>query len=88
MKPTFIHLRIHSEFSLVDGIVRLKPLVKALGELDMPAAAVTEQCNLFSLVKFYSASRSAGIKPVCRLGYLSVQRRGDGKALSIDAAGA
>ncbi len=64
MKPTFIHLRIHSEFSLVDGIVRLKPLVKALGELDMPAAAVTEQCNLFSLVKFYSASRSAGIKPV------------------------
>ncbi|WP_198246219.1 DNA polymerase III subunit alpha [methane-oxidizing endosymbiont of Gigantopelta aegis] len=64
MKPAFVHLRIHSEFSLVDGIVRLKPLVKALGDMNMPAAALTEQFNLFSLVKFYTASRAAGIKPI------------------------
>ena len=64
MKPAFIHLRIHSEFSLVDGIVRLKPLVKALGDMNMPAAALTEQFNLFSLVKFYTASRAASIKPI------------------------
>lgn len=64
MNPTFVHLRIHSEFSLVDGIVRIKPLVKKLAEYAMPAAAITEQSNLFSLVKFYKAAQSAGIKPL------------------------
>jgi DNA polymerase-3 subunit alpha len=64
MQPTFVHLRLHSEFSLVDGIVRIKPLIKRLGELGMAAAAVTEQTNLFSLVKFYRAALAAGIKPI------------------------
>ncbi len=64
MNPIFVHLRIHSEFSLVDGIVRIKPLVKKLAEYAMPAAAITEQSNLFSLVKFYKAAQSAGIKPL------------------------
>ncbi|WAR46651.1 DNA polymerase III subunit alpha [Methylomonas rapida] len=64
MNPTFVHLRIHTEFSLVDGIVRIKPLVKKLADFGMPAAAVTEQSNLFSLVKFYKAAQGAGIKPI------------------------
>ncbi|OAI16412.1 MULTISPECIES: DNA polymerase III subunit alpha [Methylomonas] len=64
MNPRFVHLRIHTEFSLVDGIVRIKPLVKKLGEFNMPAAAITEQSNLFSLVKFYKAAQGAGIKPI------------------------
>ncbi len=64
MNPTFVHLRVHTEFSLVDGIVRIKPLVKKLAEFAMPAAAVTEQSNMFSLVKFYKAAQSAGIKPL------------------------
>ena len=64
MTPSFVHLRIHSEFSLVDGIVRIKPLAKKLAEFKMPAAALTEQSNLFSLVKFYRAAQSAGIKPI------------------------
>ncbi|MBS4051874.1 MAG: DNA polymerase III subunit alpha, partial [Methylomonas sp.] len=64
MNPGFIHLRIHSEFSLVDGIVRIKPLVKKLADYAMPAAAITEQSNLFSLVKFYKAAQGAGIKPL------------------------
>jgi DNA polymerase-3 subunit alpha len=64
MDPRFVHLRIHSEFSLVDGIVRIKPLIKKLTGFQMPAAAVTEQCNLFSLVKFYKAAQAAGIKPI------------------------
>ncbi len=58
MNPSFVHLRIHTEFSLVDGIVRIKPLVKKLGEYQMPAAAITEQSNLFSLVKFYKAAQA------------------------------
>ncbi|MEY4719910.1 MAG: hypothetical protein RL563_2528 [Pseudomonadota bacterium] len=64
MNPAFVHLRIHTEFSLVDGIVRIKPLVKKLIDYQMPAAAITEQNNLFSLVKFYKAAQSSGIKPI------------------------
>jgi DNA polymerase-3 subunit alpha len=64
MQPAFVHLRLHTEFSLVDGIVKIKPLVKRLAELNMPAIAVTEHANLFSLVKFYKAAMGQGIKPV------------------------
>ena len=60
----FIHLRVHSEFSLVDGIVKIKPLISQLRKLAMPAVALTEQNNLFSLVKFYRAAQRAGIKPI------------------------
>lgn len=64
MQPAFIHLRLHSEFSLVDGTVKIKALAKRLVELNMPAIAVTEHANLFSLVKFYKATRDQGIKPI------------------------
>ena len=64
MQPAFIHLRLHSEFSLVDGTVKIKALAKRLVELNMPAIAVTEHANLFSLVKFYKATRGVGIKPI------------------------
>jgi len=64
MKPEFVHLRVHSEFSLVDGIVKIKPLVKRLVDLNMPAVAITEQSNLFSLVKFYRATEAQGIKAI------------------------
>ncbi|MGR9073399.1 MAG: DNA polymerase III subunit alpha, partial [Gammaproteobacteria bacterium] len=64
MQADFIHLRLHTEFSLVDGIVRINPLMQRLTELGMPAVAVTEQSNLFSLVKFYRAAQTNGIKPI------------------------
>ena len=64
MNPTFVHLRIHTEFSLIDGIVKIKPLVKKLVDYGMPAAAITEQSNLFSLVKFYKAALATGVKPI------------------------
>ena len=64
MQPAFIHLRLHTEFSLVDGIVKIKPLVKRLAELNMPAVGVTDHANLFSLVKFYKAALGQGIKAV------------------------
>lgn len=64
MQPSFIHLRVHTEFSLVDGIVKIKPLVKRLAELNMPALAITDHANLFSLVKFYKAALGQGIKPI------------------------
>ena len=60
----FVHLHLHTEYSIVDGIVRIKPLVKAMRETGMPACAITDQNNLFALVKFYKAARSEGIKPI------------------------
>jgi DNA polymerase-3 subunit alpha len=64
MQPSFVHLRVHSEYSLVDGVVRIKPLVKAVAQADMPAVALTDQCNLFAMVKFYRAALAGGIKPI------------------------
>jgi len=63
--PQFVHLRVHSEFSLVDGLVRIKELVKAAAAADMPAVGLTDQTNLFALVKFYKAAVGAGVKPIC-----------------------
>ncbi|MDZ7805135.1 DNA polymerase III subunit alpha [Thiohalophilus sp.] len=61
---SFVHLHLHTEFSLVDGLVRIKPLVRAAAEAGMPAVAMTDQCNLFGMVKFYKAAIAAGIKPI------------------------
>jgi len=64
MPASFVHLHLHTEYSLVDGTVRIKQLVKKTRELEMPAVAVTDQQNLFALVKFYRAAENAGIKPI------------------------
>ncbi|NEX21618.1 DNA polymerase III subunit alpha [Thiorhodococcus mannitoliphagus] len=64
MNPSFVHLHLHSEYSLVDGLVRIKPLVKAAAGAGMPAVAVTDQGNLFALVRFYKAAVGAGLKPI------------------------
>lgn len=60
----FIHLRNHTKYSLVDGIIRIKPLMKRVAELSMPAIALTDQSNLFAGVKFYRAAINSGIKPI------------------------
>ncbi|MGA9341528.1 MAG: DNA polymerase III subunit alpha [Rhodanobacteraceae bacterium] len=79
MPADFVHLHVHSEYSLVDSTIRVpeKPdhgipanaphpnLVSRAVELGMPALALTDQSNLFALVKFYKAAESAGIKPIC-----------------------
>ena len=65
MQDNFVHLRLHTEYSIVDGLVRIKPLVSKLVELNMPAVAITDEVNLFALIKFYTATMGAGIKPIC-----------------------
>jgi len=64
MSAAFVHLRLHTEYSLVDGIVRVKPLMKAVAGAGMPAVAMTDQSNLFAMVKFYTAAMAAGVKPI------------------------
>ncbi|MGE5027432.1 MAG: DNA polymerase III subunit alpha [Betaproteobacteria bacterium] len=62
--PSFIHLRLHSEYSVVDGIVRIGDAVGQAAADRMPALALTDLGNLFGMVKFYQAARSKGIKPI------------------------
>tara|TARA_R110002012_G_scaffold95478_2_gene230775 strand:- start:4346 stop:7852 length:3507 start_codon:yes stop_codon:yes gene_type:complete len=64
MTIPFVHLRVHSEYSLVDGLVKLKSLVSTTAERAMPALALTDETNLFGLVKFYKAAQGAGLKPI------------------------
>ncbi|RBP31004.1 DNA polymerase III alpha subunit [Marinobacter pelagius] len=64
MAQTFVHLRVHSEYSMVDGLVRVKPLISRVAELGMPAVGLTEQSNMCSLVRFYKAATGAGVKPI------------------------
>jgi DNA polymerase-3 subunit alpha len=62
--PAFVHLHIHSEFSISDGLCRIPDLIAKTAELNMPALALTDQNNLFAMVKFYQAAMSDGIKPI------------------------
>ena len=60
----FIHLRLHSEYSVTDGIVRLDDAVARAVSYDMPALALTDLSNFFGLVKFYTSARGRGVKPI------------------------
>ena len=60
----FVHLTVHSEYSLVDGVVRIPALVENLERMGMPAAGLTDQSNVFAMVKFYRAAVGRGIKPI------------------------
>ena len=60
----FVHLRLHTEFSLADSLVRIGPMVERVAELGMPAVAVTDLCNFYGLVKFFKSASARGVKPL------------------------
>jgi DNA polymerase-3 subunit alpha len=60
----FVHLRLHTEYSLIDSVVRVPELVDAAAAAGMRAVAVTDQNNLFAMVKFYRAALARGVKPI------------------------
>jgi len=62
--PRFVHLRLHSEYSVADGIVRIDDAVERAAADGMPALALTDAGNVFGMVKFYEAARAAGVKPI------------------------
>jgi len=62
--PAFVHLRLHSEFSVADGIVRIDDAIARAAADGMPALALTDLANVFGMVKFYKAARGKGVKPV------------------------
>ena len=63
MKP-FVHLHLHTEFSLLDGATRIKKVVKLAKEYGMPAIAITDHGNMYGVITFYDACKDAGIKPI------------------------
>ncbi|WP_085296986.1 DNA polymerase III subunit alpha [Cognaticolwellia mytili] len=63
-EPKFIHLRVHSDYSMCDGLKKVKPIIAKAADLNMPALALTDQTNLCGLVKYYHAAHGAGIKPI------------------------
>ena len=65
MSSNFVHLRVRTEFSLVDSIVRVKPLIKKVSEMGMPACGVSDFHSFMGLIKYYKAAQGAGIKPIC-----------------------
>ncbi len=63
-EPRFVHLRVHSDYSMIDGLAKVGPLVKKVASLNMPALALTDFTNLCGLVRFYGAAHGAGVKPI------------------------
>ncbi|MEM6184273.1 DNA polymerase III subunit alpha [Shewanella vaxholmensis] len=62
--PRFVHLRVHSDFSMTDGVAKVKPILAQVEAQGMAAVALTDQNNFCGLVKFYSGCHGAGIKPI------------------------
>ena len=63
-QPSFVHLRCHSEYSIVDGTVRIDDYVEHAYKDKMPALALTDLSNLFGAIKYYKTARGKGIKPL------------------------
>ena len=79
--PGFVHLRLHSEYSLSDSVVRIPELVAAVATAGMPAVAVTDQNNLFAMVKFYREALQRGVKPIVGVD-LAVREEGERREAS------
>ena len=61
---SFCHLHLHTEYSLLDGACRLKPLIERVKELGQTSVAVTDHGNMYGAVEFWNEAKKAGIKPI------------------------
>ncbi|MBO5781470.1 MAG: PHP domain-containing protein, partial [Opitutales bacterium] len=61
----FVHLHLHTDHSFLDGCTRIDKLMKRVGELGMPAVAMTDHGNMCGSIDFYNAAKKAGVKPLC-----------------------
>ena len=86
-RDSFVHLHLHTEYSLLDGAIRMKELMKKAKEFKMPAVAMTDHGNLFGAIEFYQAAKDAGVKPIigCEA-YIAPRSHKDRPASMRDAA--
>ena len=90
MTTDFVHLSVHSEYSISDGLLRVKELVAAAVELQMPAVALTDRANLFGFIRFYQACLGQGLKPIAGCDFLVANDDGERHrliCLAMSAAG-
>ncbi len=73
----FVHLHVHSEYSVIDSTLGIKPLISLVENAEQPALALTDHSNLFALIKFYRAANGAGIKPIIGADLLIEDRGGE-----------
>jgi len=64
MENTFVHLHVHSQYSLLDGACRIDRITETAKNLGMPALAITDHGNIFGAIDFYRTAKSVGIKPI------------------------
>ncbi len=67
MKPNFVHLHVHSHYSLLDGLAKIDALIKKSQEYEMPALAITDHGVMYGAIEFYEKAKAAGIKPIIGL---------------------
>ena len=86
---SFVHLHLHTEYSLLDGATRPEQLAKKIAQLGMPACAITDHGNMFGAVEFSNAMRAAGVKPIigCEM-YVAYGSRFDKAGVEDQAADA
>ncbi|HLJ73022.1 MAG TPA: PHP domain-containing protein, partial [Thermoanaerobaculia bacterium] len=86
---SFVHLHLHTEYSLLDGATRPDQLAKRVAQMGMPACAITDHGNMFGAVEFYNAMKSAGVKPIigCEM-YVAYGSRLDKAGVEDQAADA
>ncbi len=81
---SFVHLHVHSEYSLLDGFSKIKKLVNRAVELEMPAIALTDHGTMFGAINFYNAATAAGIKPIIGVEAYMAARRMDQRDSKLD----
>ena len=64
MKNNFIHLHLHSEYSISDSLIRVNDLINKVSDIEAPSVSITDHNNIFSLVKFYKSAIKKGVKPI------------------------
>ncbi|NOZ27542.1 MAG: DNA polymerase III subunit alpha [Chloroflexi bacterium] len=85
MASDFVHLHVHSEFSLLDGLSRIPELVQRAKELDMPALALTDHGTMYATIQFYRACKGAGIRPLIGVEAYLAERRMEDRDPQIDS---
>ncbi|MGB5524168.1 MAG: PHP domain-containing protein, partial [Polyangiales bacterium] len=77
MGAEFVHLHVHSEFSMLDGAIRIPQLVESVGKMDMPAVALTDNGNMFGAVQLVRACKKTKVQPIlgCEVSFTSGDRR-------------
>jgi DNA polymerase-3 subunit alpha len=81
----FVHLHVHTEFSLLDGLSRIDRLMARVKELDMPAVAITDHGTMFGVMNFFRAARKAGVKPIIGMEAYLARRGMEDRDPSLDS---